>query len=51
VHATHRLLVDLPAVCAFGDGDAGSLYVGTSQGHIYRVRATGHTGYLPCLTR
>jgi len=51
VLATHLLPADLPAVCAFGDGDAASLYVGTFHGHLYRVRATGHTGHLPYTSR
>jgi gluconolactonase len=35
---------DLPMRCAFGDADLGSLYLTTSEGHLYRAKAIGRRG-------
>ena len=35
-----------PTNCAFGDSDLSALYVTTSEGNLYRVRNTGHQGWV-----
>jgi gluconolactonase len=47
VRATWDVPEGTPLNCAFGDARLDSLYVSTVEGHLYRVRDTGHTGYLP----
>lgn len=42
---THHFPTDLPMRCAFGDSDLGSLYVTTGEGHLYRSKATGRSGF------
>jgi gluconolactonase len=42
--ATYALPEGTPTVCAFGEADASTLFVGTAEGHLYRVRGTGHRG-------
>ncbi len=37
-----------PANCTFGDADLTTLYVTTGDGHLYRVRNSGHRGWRPC---
>jgi gluconolactonase len=49
VLATHPVPADVPAVCAFGDADLTSLYVGTAAGHLFRIRQSGYKGHLPYL--
>ncbi len=41
---THLVPDAEPTNCAFGDTDMATLYVTTSQGHLYRVRNTGRQG-------
>ena len=36
-----------PTNCAFGDTEFRTLYVTTSQGHLYRIRNTGRQGHSP----
>lgn len=43
---THPVPVNMPTNCTFGDPDLSSLYVGTTGGHLWRVRNTGRRGYL-----
>ena len=45
VRATHELPDGTPLNCAFGDAGLTSLYVSTLEGHLYRVKATGHAGH------
>jgi gluconolactonase len=42
---THPTPVDHPLMCAFGGVDLGTLYLTTQDGHLYRVRDTGHQGW------
>jgi gluconolactonase len=49
VLASHTVPVDMPAVCAFGDTGLTSLYVGTTGGHLFRIRQSGYQGHLPYL--
>jgi gluconolactonase len=44
---THPAPADRPINCAFGDGDLGSLYVTTAEGHLFRVRNSGLRGGPP----
>jgi gluconolactonase len=46
VLATHPVPVDRPTNCTFGDTDLSTLYVTTGGGHLFRVRNTGHRGWL-----
>jgi gluconolactonase len=41
---TYPFPADLPARCAFGDADLGSIYVTSQDGCLYRARADGHRG-------
>ena len=43
---THPVPDAVPTNCAFGDTDLATLYVTTSEGHLYRVRNTGRQGWL-----
>ena len=45
IHESHPVPAGQPTNCAFGDADLGSLYVTTSEGHLYRVRNTGRKGW------
>ena len=37
--------VDRPTNCAFGDSDLSTLYVTTAEGHFFRCRNSGRTGW------
>ena len=41
---THAVPVDRPMNCAFGDDDLSTLYVTSGDGHLFRVRNSGHRG-------
>ena len=41
---THLVPDTGPTNCAFGDTDLATLYVTTSEGHLYRIRNTGRQG-------
>ncbi len=43
---SHPVPADCPTNCTFGDPDLRSLYITTDGGHLYRVRETGHQGWL-----
>jgi len=43
---THRMPVDRPTNCTFGDPDLRTLYITTADGHLFRVRNTGRQGWL-----
>lgn len=43
---THRMPVDRPTNCTFGDPDQRTLYITTAEGHLFRVRNTGRQGWL-----
>ena len=45
VLATCPVPGDLPSRCALGDTDLSSLYIGTEQGNLYRVRDSGLSGF------
>ena len=45
VQATYAVPQGTPLNCAFGDDGLTSLYVSTLEGHLYRVRDTGHAGH------
>ena len=47
VRATHEVPDGTPLNCTFGDHGLTSLYVSTLEGHLYRVRDTGHAGHVP----
>ena len=42
---THPVPASRPTNCAFGDADMSSLYVTTSEGHLYRALDTGRKGW------
>ena len=42
---THPVPADEPANCAFGGPDLRSLFVTTSEGHLFQVADTGRTGW------
>ena len=42
---THPVPGAQPTNCAYGDTDLGTLYVTTSNGHLYRVRNTERKGW------
>lgn len=46
VREEHLIPAGRPTNCTFGDADLTTLYVTTLDGHLYRVRDTGHTGAL-----
>lgn len=46
VLATHPTPIDTPTNCTFGDPDLTTLYITSRAGHLYRVRNTGHQGWL-----
>lgn len=41
---THPVPADQPLLCTFGDADLSSLYVTSAEGHLFRVRSSGHRG-------